>query len=247
MDTTPYAFKRYEKKYLLTPQQYDALRGALQPYLCDDGYGLHIVNNIYFDTPDYAMIRYSLAHPVYKEKFRLRSYGRPDESQRIYAEIKKKYEHIVYKRRVSAPKQDIRRLLQGEILPDCLLQTQQEIQWLLKRWQPVPQVYIGYDRIACYGRENPELRVTFDLRLRFRTTRLDLTCGDHGQPVLPDGTVIMEIKFPQTSPLWMAHILSQYAVFPSSFSKYGTCFMKHLQRPDLFMRAERKRHVHSAL
>ena len=43
-----------------------------------DEYGLHTICNIYYDTPDYDLIRTSIDKPVYKEKLRLRSYGIPD-------------------------------------------------------------------------------------------------------------------------------------------------------------------------
>src|SRR5699024_9015963 len=70
-------FKRYEKKYMLTPQQYRFLREHLQGRMKIDEYGLHTICSIYFDTDDYALIRASLQKPVYKEKLRLRSYGIP--------------------------------------------------------------------------------------------------------------------------------------------------------------------------
>ena len=87
MVTTQYTFRRYEKKYLLTRSQFHEIREALAPYITDDEYGLHTINNIYFDTPDFQMIRHSLTHPTYKERFRLRSYGRTAPASPAYAEI----------------------------------------------------------------------------------------------------------------------------------------------------------------
>ena len=220
-----YTFRRREKKYLLSPQQFAAVREALHPYMEDDAFGLHTILNIYFDTPDGAMIRHSLTHPPYKEKFRLRAYGQEDG---VYAEIKKKYKGVVYKRRVLASPEGITRLLAGETLPEADGQIQREIHWLLRTWQPTPKVFIGYDRIACTGREDPQLRITFDQHLRWRTDRLTLDAGDDGAPVLPQETIVMEIKFLHSMPLWLAQLLSRMQLYPTSFSKYGACWQLHL-------------------
>ena len=60
-------FKRYEKKYLLSPMQYSFLKKHLDQILQVDTYGLHTICSIYFDTDDYSLIRSSLEKPVYKE------------------------------------------------------------------------------------------------------------------------------------------------------------------------------------
>ena len=70
-------FMRIEKKYLLDAGQYAALSRALDAHMTRDQFGLHTICNLYFDTPDYALIRRSLDKPIYKEKLRLRSYGMP--------------------------------------------------------------------------------------------------------------------------------------------------------------------------
>ena len=71
-------FQRYEKKYLLDREQYTALRDQLSGRMREDRYGRYTICNIYYDTPDYQLIRASLEKPVYKEKLRLRSYRVPD-------------------------------------------------------------------------------------------------------------------------------------------------------------------------
>lgn len=84
-----YSFKRYEIKFLLKPEQFQILYGELQKHMQEDVYGVYPICNVYFDTPDYRLIRRSLDKPVYKEKFRLRSYGPISEEDEMFAEIKK--------------------------------------------------------------------------------------------------------------------------------------------------------------
>lgn len=99
-------FKRLEKKYLLTMEQYEELRKRMEPYMtydeyCPDG-ALYSIYNIYYDTDDYRLIRASLAKPYYKEKLRLRSYSPlSSEDSPVFLELKKKVGGIVTKRRAA--------------------------------------------------------------------------------------------------------------------------------------------------
>ena len=96
-------FKRYEKKYLLTASQYGMFRELVDEYMQVDEYGESTICNIYYDTPNYDLIRASIEKPVYKEKLRLRSYGIPGPDDLVFLEMKKKYKGIVYKRRIVLP------------------------------------------------------------------------------------------------------------------------------------------------
>lgn len=222
------SFKRFEKKYLLTPAQYDALLDGMRPYMQADQYGRYTICNIYYDTDNFQLIRTSLESPIYKEKLRLRSYGVPTDGQQVFVEIKKKFDHVVYKRRAVLPCAEAAAYLAGQTRPRAEDQICREIDWFLKTYQPSPRVFIAYDRTALAGIENRDLRVTFDTNLRWREEELDLRRGDHGAPLLPGDRILMEIKIPGTAPVWLGHLLSESGVFPTSFSKYGTCYRQNL-------------------
>lgn len=66
-----------------------------------DAYGAYTICNIYYDTGDWRLIRKSLEKTVYKEKLRIRSYGVPTGDDKVFVELKKKYDGVVYKRRVA--------------------------------------------------------------------------------------------------------------------------------------------------
>lgn len=222
------SFRRFEKKYLLTPAQYDALLSGTRPYMQADRYGRYTICNIYYDTDDFQLIRASLESPVYKEKLRLRSYGVPTDDREVFVEIKKKFDHVVYKRRTVMPCAEAVDYLAGHSRPRAEGQICHEIDWFLKAYRPRPRVFIAYDRTALAGIENPELRVTFDTNLRWREEELDLRRGDHGAPLMPGDRILMEVKIPGTAPVWLGHLLSEAGVFPTSFSKYGTCYRQNL-------------------
>ena len=63
--------------------------------------------------------------------------------------------------------------------------------------------------MAFSGIEQPELRITFDTNLRFRTDELDLRLGSHGAPLLMPDEVLMELKIPGVCPMWLSRLLSE--------------------------------------
>lgn len=221
-------FQRYEKKYLMAADQCEALERKLAGRLSPDRYGRHTICNLYYDTEDFALIRASIEKPRYKEKLRLRSYGVPGRNSAVFAEIKKKYKGVVYKRREELPLWQAENLLDHGIFPEDQSQILQEIEWFLRCWRPRAQVFLAYDRVALSGGQDPGLRVTFDRNIRWRTEDLNLSQGDWGAALLPPGLVLMEIKIPGAMPVWLAHTLSELNIFPTSFSKYGTCYQKYL-------------------
>ena len=123
-------FKRYEKKYLVTQQQYNALAKAFAARMVPDRFAESTISNIYYDTPDFRLIRRSLDRPAYKEKLRLRTYRTPHADTEAFVEIKKKYDHIVYKRRVAMTYSEAQAYLDGGAEPEQS-QISREIDWFL--------------------------------------------------------------------------------------------------------------------
>ena len=99
-----------------------------------------------------------------------------------------------------------------------------EIDYFMRLYRPEPKVFIAYDRDAYAAADGSELRITFDTALRARSNDLDLRFGDHGIPLLDDDLYLMEVKIPGAAPLWLARLLSENEIFPTSFSKYGAFF-----------------------
>ena len=103
MGNLTYVFERVERKFLLTPSQYEGLMRVLPEYMQADQYGESTILSLYLDTADSLLIRRSLEKPVYKEKLRLRSYGVPGDGDNVFLEMKKKVQGVVYKRRICLP------------------------------------------------------------------------------------------------------------------------------------------------
>ena len=221
-----YIFKRKEKKYMLTEAQYKEFVERIKDHMKDSEFAPSTVCSLYYDTDDFELINKSIEKPVYKEKFRLRCYDVPNEDSRIFAEIKKKYDGTVYKRRIAASYKEMKAFLEeGKELPTDK-QIQNEIKWMVERYGLKPAFYLACDRTALVGKEDKGLRITFDSNIRYRTEDLDLIYGDAGKKFFEDNIYIMEIKFEGACPLWLARTLSEMKIYPHSFSKYGNAYIQ---------------------
>lgn len=226
------SFNRIEKKYLITPMQKRRLLSGMANYTKESMYSRYTIGNVYYDTPDFTMLRHSIENPAYKEKFRLRSYKTPGAGDEVFLEIKKKYRGIVYKRRNTMEYHRARNYLATRRGGDAD-QIGREIDWFLNSYRPEPKVMIAYEREAYEGLEDPELRITFDTGIRWRDSDLDLGHGTYGQPLLEQDLVLMEIKIPEAAPVWLARLLSDCGIRPVSFSKVGTWYK------DIYMKGRR--------
>ena len=223
-------FKRTEKKYLLSAQQYRAFIAALEPFVKRDRYFESDIMSLYYDTPDYRLIRASIEKPVFKEKIRLRSYGVPRSADDVFLEIKRKYKGVVYKRRSVMP------LSRAAGFPETARDTQIEkelARCFVFYAGLAPRMLITYKRHAYTALSDPELRITFDSELLFRDYDLRLDKGIYGRKLLPHGERIMEIKIAGAMPLWLAGLLDELKIYPDSYSKYGTAYLTLLSEKAL--------------
>lgn len=223
-----YVFHRYEKKYLVRKDAYQLLRQKLFPYMQEDAYGLHTIRNIYYDTETDELIRMSMEKPEYKEKFRVRCYGTPGCDVAVFLEIKKKYKGLVNKRRVMMSAEEAEDYLTKGIRPRQSSQVLKELDYFLACHEVVPKIYLAYDRIALFGKEDPKFRVTFDTNIRYRNEGLDLKNDENTTVLLGGGSYLMEVKVLDAMPLWFVHILEELKIRPVSFSKYGTAYKQNL-------------------
>jgi hypothetical protein len=240
-------FKRKEMKYIMNGERYAHITNFLTKYMNLDEYNKgnqhYSIANIYYDTHDNNIIRQSVAKPKYKEKLRLRAYGVPDLDTKTYLEIKKKYRGIVYKRRVTLPLRDAYHFIETGEIPvnkksDRYVnrQVMKELQYAIQFYEPIPVIYLAYDRIAYFGKPESEggpgrdLRISFDFNVRTRREETGLEIGDHGEQLLEEDTFIMEVKSAQTLPRWLLDYFEEHGMRRGSFSKYGAEYKRFLRR-----------------
>ncbi|MBQ5969852.1 MAG: polyphosphate polymerase domain-containing protein [Clostridia bacterium] len=219
---------RYEMKYLLDQAQVAFLRERLPQHMRADRFGLTSIASLYYDTPDYRLIRTSIEKPPFKEKIRLRSYGLATETSPVFLELKRKAYGIVYKRRVETTIPLVHKFFAGEGDICAGGQINREITYFRDYYGTLaPSCLIAYDRIA-YFEPGTDLRVTIDHDPRYRVDDLTLTHSMAGTPLLPPGGAILEIKVQGAMPLWLPRLLDEGGIRKSSFSKYGAAYQHQL-------------------
>ncbi|MBR3592431.1 MAG: polyphosphate polymerase domain-containing protein [Clostridia bacterium] len=218
-------FKRYELKYMLTLKQKEKVLDSMQEHMTLDKYGRTTIRNLYYDTDTYLLIRRSIEKPLYKEKIRIRSYSRTMSNSTVFVELKKKYKHVVYKRRISMPNNEATEWLLGVKQGVNNTQISEEIDYFMQLYGTLkPTVFLSYEREAYYCNNGSDFRVTFDDNILCRQNDLSLESEVYGESILPKGMVLMEIKCSGGVPLWMTEVLSRERIFKTPFSKYGTAY-----------------------
>lgn len=241
-------FKRYELKYLMSEQQAEKLHTIMARHMRPDAFGRSRVGSIYFDTDDHLLIRRSIERPVYKEKLRIRYYGDRTAPSQMFLELKKKYDHVVYKRRLT-----VEEFLQK----GCQEQITREIRYFAGLYRGLgPAVHISCDREAWFAKDDPDFRMTFDRDIRYKEyekmrfegnrAALDerntwqavpdsaiwpagyyLPAGK-GKAILPEGMVLLEVKTAMGMPRWLLDFLDEEKIYKQRFSKYGIGYTQSL-------------------
>ncbi|MBR3330336.1 MAG: polyphosphate polymerase domain-containing protein [Mogibacterium sp.] len=238
-------FKRYEIKYMVTAEQKTRILRAMEPYMEMDRFGRSTVRNIYYDTDDFVLARHSLAKPDFKEKLRVRSYAKADAESTVFVELKRKFDGVVYKRRVGLREADAVKWMAGSNDPAVIhgtdagsTQVTSEIEYFRGLYNGLkPVLYLSYDREAYRMKEGAqtadggsEFRVTFDCNIRCRENDLTLKSEAYGTEMLEEGMFLMELKCPGAIPLWMTEVLSREHLYKTSFSKYGTAYCRFMDK-----------------
>lgn len=233
-------FKRYELKYLMTREQKDWLMEQAADKLVPDAFPTSSIRNIYFDTPDKLLIRRSMDKPLYKEKIRLRSYGPADDASEVFVELKKKYNDVVYKRRVSMNYREAKEYLTGEgrlidkrrdELKFREWQILNEIDYVQDCYKKLePAVFLSYERESFKAAEGLELRITFDRDIMWRDYDVDLAKEPYGKRIIDEDMVLMELKTPYAIPLWLARLMSEKKIYKTTFSKYGRAYVQQSRK-----------------
>ena len=232
--TVQKVFTRSEVKYLVSDKQRELIEHEMLRWMRPDEFGRSTVRSLYYDTPDHLLIRRSLAAPIYKEKLRLRSYKQADETSPVYAEIKKKFDGVVYKRRCRMTNAAAEAYLSGgwqdgpyknEQEDNTLdAQVMKELHFMLSRYKTLaPAAFVSCEREAFYAVDDHEFRITFDDNILGRDTDLSLTEGIGGLKLLPDGQSLMEIKAGVA--VAGAFSLVRFRSAPGSAKEIGTLFL----------------------
>ena len=216
-------FRRIEKKYILDEKQYMLFKKSINENMVEDEYGVSTICNIYFDSEQYELVQHSITKPVFKDKIRLRSYNVPNLESKIYLEIKRKYDGVVSKRRIEMMLKDFYKYMNNKNAIEAN-QVKKELDYYFKHYELEPKMFLSYYREAFYGKEDRDLRITFDNNIIARDYDLNIEKGNYGVNILDKNKYIVEIKTLGAMPMWLVKVLDELQISPAGFSKYGEAY-----------------------
>ena len=222
-ETVSDVFQRVEDKYRISSRLAGEIVKEMKSHIRKDIYFEYTVHCVYYDSKDSRMIIASMNGTGFKEKLRLRCYEQPDDETMCFLETKKKYDDIVYKRRITLKHAEAVNYLEHGKMHGVRNNTADEIDYLMNRYGCEAKTAIFYDRTCYAGIEEKDLRITFDRNIRYRTDEISLSERGDEQSLIGND-VIMEIKAMDRYPLWLVRILTDHRLVKQSFSKYGTIY-----------------------
>ena len=230
---------RYELKHLIGESRAQAIRSYVRMYLSPDqhmkpdqplGYR---VSSLYLDSSKFKLYQQTTAGMRNRFKLRIRFYDDNPESP-AFLEIKRRQNTVILKQRAQVTREAVMRVLKGAAPdPDMLF----EDRWDAKSLNAlhnfcrlrdeigaIGKTYVAYLREAYVNPESDHVRVTFDRQLQGGSyeseTPLKLP------PFLTDAgsdLVILELKFTDRFPGWMAELVRSFNLQSISVPKYIDC------------------------
>jgi hypothetical protein len=215
---------RVEHKYLLTTQQYLAIRGLVSN-ICggnDSKLSTYPVTSLYYDTPNKEYFFQKVNGEHRHLKIRIRKYSKDfEDSSKSWLETKIKIDdRITKKRQGFDSKNDIKKP------KDWPLTTRHDL--LIERAQHVirPSCFISYDREAFEMlHKSNKLRITFDHNISAYKPNETRT---HIHKIFSSYThkkILLEIKYHKSEyPVFLQKLLHQFSLKRVYFSKYAEGF-----------------------
>jgi len=234
-----YRLDRFEMKFVIVPEQRNALMGHLGPHLRADANADETANypivSLYYDNDDRDCYWEKIRGSQNRRKLRVRVYGSLDGKvpPTCFIEVKHKQDGRGVKRRIQMPLEDALLVGEGkeptdnvkERLSPTSLQTIREVHDLVKKRGFKPVMVMRYDRQAFAAADpTSDLRITYDTGIFYRTDNLDPIPDDRrfspSSMMLKPGTSVLEVKINGTIPYWLSRVIAQTGCRLQSHSKY---------------------------
>lgn len=214
---------RHELKFLVSDMELEILRYRLRPIMHQDKHqqgNKYTVRSLYFDDLDDSCMRENEDGVDNRYKFRIRLYN--GETSLIKLEKKSKLRGMTRKLGVTISTQDCLKYMNGEVvgLRENSSELEKELYAQMKTRGMRPASIVEYERTA-FVEPMGNVRVTFDRNLggssrinQFLDETVALT------PLLPQKQHILEVKYDELLPQYIAEMFSNGTLQRCSYSKY---------------------------
>ena len=218
---------RHELKFKISNSAAEVLKQKLSLILKKDknayySDGSYLIKSLYFDDLDSSSYYEKMDGVLYRKKYRIRIYNNNDE----FIRLEKKMKHNTYtaKEQILISKDIYSKILNGKLdeidSPTGLLE---EFITNSKTKHLVPSVIVLYHRTA-FTYPISEVRITFDSHIQSGLYNYDLF--DKNVPmynVSESGKQVLEVKFNEVLPLYIANILNDIPSCKEAVSKFAIC------------------------
>jgi hypothetical protein len=224
--STPLRFDRREQKFVVSADGVERMLPEVESRLIVDPHadeqGGYFVSSLYFDNEDRDVYWERARGVTPRHKLRVRVYA-PDGPRATFLEIKTRLRRRVVKRRMSTTVQEALAICSGQA-PDRHLEPAEallvsDVHSMVAARDLAPMCLIRYYRRAWLGPD--ALRVTVDSELSFRTRGLeDFAAPEWDGELLPPDKRVLEVKYPDAIPYWLATLVARHGGAMRRFSKY---------------------------
>lgn len=216
---------RHEFKYVSPEGILAAIESRVRAVMAADPHargGSYSVSSVYFDDIYGSRLHECEDGVDPREKFRIRIYD--GSARRITLELKRKERDMTQKLSCPISLGRCAEILEGRFSPAralSFLEKKLALQMAALGLRPV--CVVRYERAAFVCKAG-NARVTFDRNIRSSSGARGLFDADAARrPVLPLGVNMMEVKYDELLPDYIAEVLQTGALERTSFSKYCLC------------------------
>lgn len=215
---------RVEQKYIVTDADLLVLSRRLQGVVAKDIHQegtCYQIRSLYFDDIADSCLDENDAGVDQRFKYRIRHYDPTAEMMRL--EIKEKKRGFTRKYTSMISREECRRIMEKRLplqMDDRKALNLLQVQMRCAHLQP--KAIISYERTA-FVHSAGNVRITFD-----RNISASRTCGDFLEPivrnpvpVMPTGFHVLEVKYDELLPDYIANVLNLGNLHQTAFSKYG--------------------------
>lgn len=240
--------QRFELKFQITESTAHALRPYLRVYLVPDDFGANAdlpaypVDSLYLDSPDLQLYRTTINGDRNRYKLRVRYYD-DNPASPVYLEIKRRVDRCILKQRVLVHRWAVPALIAGApptadqlVQPDAA--TYQRLHHFCRCLRDIdarPRAHVAYDREAWRCPRDGSVRVTLDRAIRCEPQpEVVLTRSFRSPVTVFTGQVVLELKFTDRFPTWLATLVRTFSLQQTGAAKYvdgiNACDPRALQR-----------------
>ena len=217
---------RHEYKYLISAGAAQLLKLRLPHVMARDPHagaaGQYTIRSLYFDDGNYAAYAEKMSGVADRVKYRIRYYNY--DTRAIRLEKKEKRGDLTRKTGQTITLNDARHLQSGNSGPCPDTQAELATQLRIGIGNGLrPAILVDYDRtpFVCSAGQT---RITIDENIRTRPYDADLLASPGAMiPVLEPGTAVLEVKFNDFLPGYLAEALADIPKVNIAVSKYVLC------------------------